>query len=364
MPDAPALPRGASPSSGSAAAVRPLERVSVRLGVLAAALTGLVLICAQIGAVAIAPGDWLHGPWSSTPASGGAYVLWQLRLPRLGLGMAVGAALGLAGALSQALFRNPMADPGLLGVTSGAAAAVALSLTVLSGLQLMVPPDWRLWFLPVVGFAGAMVVCFSLERLARWLAPGSIAALLLSGLAIQALAFSVVGLCTQIATDEQLRSLNFWTLGSVAEANTTMLLLMLVTLAVVSVPAWRLTTQLNALALGEATAAHVGVDIDRLRWTSIMCVAMLSAMAVAWCGSIGFIGLIAPHLARHGLGADQRRVLPGALLCGAILLVAADTLARTLAAPAEIPVGIFTSLLGAPWFLWQLRGALKRMGTA
>jgi iron complex transport system permease protein len=335
-----------------------------RLLLLGLALAALMVLTAQLGAVPIAAADWLHGPWSAEPASGGAHVLWQLRLPRLLLAAAVGAALGLAGALSQALFRNPMADPSLLGVTSGAAAAVALSLTLFAGLQLALPPVWRLWVLPMVGFAGALGVCFALERLARWLAPGSIAALLLSGLAIQALAFAVVGLCTQLATDEQLRSLNFWTLGSLAGADWVMAAIMVLALLALGGTALRLAPRLNALALGEAAAAHVGVDVARLRVGAIVCVALLSALAVAWCGSIGFIGLIAPHLARQLLGADQRQVLRAAPLTGALLLVAADTLGRTLAVPAEIPVGIFSALLGAPWFLWLLRGSVKRMGAA
>ena len=335
------------------------------------ALLGLVLalatvLAARFGAVPIAAADWLTPPWraDAEPLSGSAYVLWQLRLPRLLLALAVGASLGLAGALSQSLFRNPMADPGLLGVTSGAAAAVALALTLFASLQLAVPPELRLWLLPAVGFAGALSVCFGLERLARWLAPGSIAALLLSGLAIQALAFAVVGLCSFLASDEQLRALNFWTLGSLAGANWTMALSSTALLAAMFALARRLAPRLNALALGEAAAAHVGIDVERLRAGAVLAVALLSALAVAWCGSIGFIGLMAPHLARQLVGADARQVLPASVLCGALLLVAADTLARTLAVPSEIPVGIFSALIGAPWFLFLLRGALRRMGTA
>lgn len=331
---------------------------------LSLALAALVIVAAQLGAMPIAAGDWLRAPWTDAPATGGAHVLWQLRLPRLALAVAVGAALGLAGALSQALFRNPMADPGLLGVTSGAAASVALALTVFAGLQVALPPTARLWLLPLVGFAGALSVCCGLERLARWLAPGSIAALLLSGLAIQALTFAIVGLCSHLATDEQLRALNFWTLGSLAGANWLMAAATATTLLAMAALAWRLAPRLNALALGENVAAHVGIDVQRLRTAAIAAVALLCALAVAWCGSIGFIGLMAPHLARQLVGPDQRRVLPASMLCGALLLVLADTLARTLAVPAEIPVGIFSALIGAPWFLLLLRGALARMGTA
>lgn len=354
------------PNSLSLPARPPLWRPSLRSRSLALALALAVslLIAVQLGAVPITAADWLAPPWSEAQPTGGAHVLWQLRLPRLLLAASAGAALGLAGALSQALFRNPMAEPGLLGITSGAAAAVALSLTLFAGLQLALPPNLRLWLMPLMGFGGALAVCFALDRLARWLAPGSIAALLLCGLAIQALTFAVVGLCSHLASDEQLRSLNFWTLGSLAGANWAMGLSMAAVLTLLGAAARRLAPRLNALALGEAAAAHVGVDVARLRGLAIACVAGLSAMAVAWCGSIGFIGLMAPHLARQLLGADQRQVLPGAMLAGALLLVLADTLARTLAVPAEIPVGIFSALIGAPWFLALLRGTLRRQGVA
>lgn len=330
---------------------------------LPALLLAMALVV-QWGPVAIGVADWLNPPWSEAPKGGGAHVLWQLRLPRVLLAACVGAALGLAGALSQALFRNPMAEPALLGVTSGAAAAVALCLTLFAGVQLALPAPLRLWLLPLVGFAGALLVCALLERLSRWLAPGSIAALLLCGLALQALSFAVVGLCSFLANDEQLRAINFWTLGSLAGAGWPMALTMGAALLLAGPLAWRLAPQLNALALGEAVAAHVGVPVQGLRLRAVAIVAALSALAVAWCGSIGFIGLMAPHLARQLAGADLRRLLPQAMLAGALLLVLADTLARTLAAPAEIPVGVFSALIGAPWFLVLLRGAVRRLGSA
>lgn len=335
----------------------------------ATGLLGLALLLGSalalhLGAVQIAPGDWLLWPGGEAPLSGGAHVLWHLRLPRVGLSLAVGAALGLAGCLSQALFRNPMADPGLLGISAGAAAAVALCLTLFAGLQFQLPPAWRIWLLPVAGFAGALGVCWALERLARWLAPGSVSALLLCGLAVQALAFALVGLCSHLATDEQLRALSFWSLGSLAGANGWLLLMMSAALLAVALQARRWAQPLNALALGREQAAHVGVDVQGLRRRSVLGIALLSALAVSACGSIGFIGLMAPHLARQLVGPDLRRLMPCAMLTGALLLLLADTLARTLAVPAEIPVGIFSALLGAPCFLWLLRQSLRHGAVA
>ncbi len=173
---------------------------------------------------------------------------------------------------------------------------------------------------------------------------------------------SVVGLCTYLATDEQLRSLTFWTLGSLAGANWVVVGALAAALAICTWRARRLGRALNALALGEAAAGHVGVDVSRLRGELIAIVAVLSALAVAWCGFIGFIGLMAPHLVRSIAGADQRRVLPLAMGAGALLLLVADTVARTVAAPAEIPVGIFTALIGGPGFLLLLRSVARQQG--
>lgn len=330
---------------------------------LCAALLAGAMLAARFGAVPVAWPDWL-APLGDAPLAGGAYVLWDLRLPRVLLAMLVGAALGLAGALAQGLFRNPMADPTLLGVTSGAACAVALVLTVFASLQMAVPQAWRLWVLPASAFTGALIVCFGLDRLARWLTPGSIAGLLLTGLALQALTMAVVGLCTYLATDEQLRSLSFWTLGSLAGAGWPAAAVLAAVLGLVALRLRAMARALNALALGEAAAGHVGVDVARLRTAVIVVVALLSALAVAWCGVIGFIGLMAPHLVRVAVGSDQRRVLPLAMGSGALLLLAADTVARTIAIPAEIPVGIFTALIGAPVFLALLRGAARARGGA
>lgn len=327
---------------------------------LALLLLATLALSVRLGAVPVQAADWL-APWQAEPVtSGGAYVLWELRLPRALLAMAVGAALGLAGTLSQGLFRNPMADPGLLGVTSGAACAAALVITVFAGASWPLPPEWRPWVLPAAALAGGLVVCFGLDRLARWLTPGSVAGLLLTGLALNALAMAVVGLCSYLSTDEQLRALTFWTLGSLAGGHWGVVAVMATVLALALPLGLRLAQGLNALALGEAVASHVGLDVARLRTAVVALVALLCGLSVAWCGVIGFIGLMAPHLARTLVGADQHRLLPRSAALGAWLLLGADTVARTVVLPAEIPVGIFTALLGAPLFLAMLRSSHPR----
>lgn len=333
--------------------------VLILVGLLAVA----IVIAVQCGAVAITGRDWLAWLWSwrSDAAMGGAHVLGSIRLPRAVFAVGVGAALGLAGALTQGLFRNPLADPGLLGVTSGAACAAALVIVLLAAVDLPLPLSWRLWVLPLAAATGAILVCFTLDRIARAIAPGSIAGLLLTGIALNALAGAVIGICTFIANDEQLRSLSFWMLGSLAGASWPLAASIVAMVVIASWRSHRLAQAMNALALGEATAAHVGVDVEALRRTTIRLVAVLSGFAVAWCGIIGFVGLIAPHFVRLWLGPDQRVVAPLSMLVGAILLVAADTMARSLAIPAEIPVGIFTALLGAPFFILLLGAASGRV---
>ncbi len=337
-----------------------------RFGAVVVLLLVAIVAAAQFGAVAVQAVDWL-APWAwwadgAEAPGGSAHVLWQLRLPRVVFAMAIGATLGLTGALTQGLFRNPLADPSLLGVTGGAACAAALVIVLFGAAQMPLPIAWRPYLLPAAAFAGALAVCAVLDRVARWVAPGSIAGLLLTGVALNAIAASVIGLCTYLADDEQLRNLSFWTLGSVAAGSWALdaTLLLLLVLA-----AWRarsLAKALNALALGEAAAGHVGVDVARLRGHAIVLVAVLSGFAVAWCGMIAFLGLLAPHFARMLVGADQRRLMPMAMAVGALILLLADTLARTVAVPAEIPVGIFTALLGGPGFLALLAGVARKRG--
>jgi iron complex transport system permease protein len=319
-----------------------------------------LLVASAIGTVPISWHDWLS-PWQAE-STGNSYVLWELRLPRTLLALLAGGMLGVAGALAQGLFRNPLADPGLLGVNSGAACAAALTIVFADSLPWAWPAGLRPWLLPLTAFAGALLVCFTLDRVARWITPGSIAGLLLTGIALNAMAVAVLGLCTYLSTDEQLRSLSFWTLGSLAGAGWLVVGVALVLLLITIWQVRKLANAMNALALGEAAAAHVGIEVTTLRARTILMVALLVGATVAWCGMISFVSLIAPHLVRTLHGSDQRQVLPLSIFFGGLLLLIADTLARTLASPAEIPVGIFTALLGGPFFLMLLNQTRERIG--
>jgi iron complex transport system permease protein len=325
-------------------------------------LIALMLFTSLLGAVDISLLDWtslINTSWDAQ--SGSSYVLWHLRLPRVVFALLIGAALGLSGALTQGLFRNSLADPGLLGVSAGAACAVAMGIVILNDLNIPLIPQWRFWTIPALAFSGAILVCFALDRIARWITPGSIAGLLLTGIALNALAAATIGLCTYLATDEQLRNLTFWTMGSISGSSW----ILVIAAAVLFAFAWwrlrRMIAVMNIFVLGESAAAHIGIEIGRIRMEIIFWVALLSGFAVAWCGMIGFIGLIAPNFARAWLGGDQRVVVPVSMLLGGILLLLADTCARTIAIPAEVPVGIFTALLGAPFFIMLLRASRRQL---
>jgi iron complex transport system permease protein len=325
-----------------------------------ALLAAAVVLAANSGALRLGWADWqalLNGEDTQ-----GALVLGQLRLPRVAFAMTVGAALGLAGALSQGLFRNPLAEPTLLGIPGGAICAVAVVLTVASSWAGGLPPAWRPLVVPLAALAGAWGMCAALQGIANLLVPGAVAGLLLGGLALNAMAMAVVGLCTYLSTDEQLRSLSFWQLGSLAQASWAIVGVLGASVVAALLASRHWGQGLNALALGEAVAEQVGVPVVRLRRLLILALAGLSGLAVAWCGLIGFIGLLAPHVARGVVGPDHRRVLPAAAWLGALLLLLADTAARTLVVPAELPVGILTALLGSPVLFVLLRRAQREIG--
>lgn len=284
-----------------------------------------------------------------------AAVLGVVRAPRVLMAALIGAGLGAAGAAMQGLFRNPLADPGLIGVSAGAALAAVAAIVLGGSLFGVAAGLLGLWLLPAAAFAGGLGATLLMARLGTVGGVTSVATLLLAGVAVNALAGALTGLLIFMADDRQVRDITFWTLGSLAGARWAQLP---VVLALVGVPALLLcllARPLNALLLGEAEAFHLGVRVEAVKRVAVVLAAVAVAAGVAFTGLIGFVGLVVPHLVRLVFGADHRLVLPGAALLGGALLVLADLLARSLAAPAELPVGVVTALLGAPFFLWLLR---------
>jgi iron complex transport system permease protein len=283
-------------------------------------------------------------------------VLLEIRLPRVLLALLVGAGFGSAGSALQALFRNPLADPGLIGISSGAALGAA-TLIVLGPVIGAVSLGW----LPVAAFIGALLVATLVYRLAAARGRLALPLLLLAGIAINALAGAAIGLLTYLADDAQLRSLTFWSLGSLGGAQWRVLAAVAPFVLIGAALIARNGHALNALQLGEAEAQHLGVPAQAIKRTVLVASALGVGALVSCSGVIGFIGLVAPHCVRLACGPDQRVVMPGAMLLGATLTVLADLAARTVAAPAEVPLGILTALIGAPFFLallWRSRSQL------
>lgn len=278
-------------------------------------------------------------------------VLLSIRLPRVLFGALIGAALALAGGALQGLFRNPLADPALIGVSAGASLAVA---TVIVIGAVAFPGALRIagvYALPVAGFGGGLVATGLIYALARADGRTSLATMLLAGIAMNALAMAAVGAYSFLATDEQLRNLTFWTFGSLGAAQWSNTLLLALVVVAGAIVLFRAAPALDALALGEAVAGHVGFSPQRVKRQVIVTAALLAGCAVAFSGVISFVALVAPHLVRLIAGPGHRLLLPASALLGGILLVVADLAARTLVAPAELPIGVVTAFLGAPFFL-------------
>ena len=297
-----------------------------------------------------------------------ATVLLDLRLPRVLLGLCVGAGLGAAGAALQALFRNPLADPGLIGISAGASLAAGAMIVLGASLAPALLASVGVWAVPGAAVLGAWLAVIVVLRIAsggRGLSGlsegiGSIGTttaltlMLLAGVAINALASAGIGLFTYLATDAQLRDLAFWNLGSLSGASWSNVAVVMPAVAIALIVMLHSARALNTFTLGEGEAALLGVAVERLKLQVIAVTALAVGACVAMTGMIGFIGLVAPHCVRLIGGPDQRVVLPGAALFGAGLVLAADVVARSVVAPAELPIGVLTAALGAPFFLWLL----------
>lgn len=317
------------------------------LWVLVGLLLGVVLLAAGTGAVSIPLTQVLSGDLTNAQQA----VLFHIRLPRIALAVIVGVSLAVSGAAMQGLFRNPLADPGLVGISSGAALAVAVFIVLAGGA---LSGFAGLYSLGLAAFVGGLLTCLVIFRFARLSGQFSVTYMLLAGIAITALTGSGIGFLTYISTDQQLRALSFWTMGSVGGALWPAVGVAATVIFPASLVLMHNAQKLNILLLGEEEATHLGVETDKLKRLIIVCTALSVGVAVAVSGLIGFVGLVVPHLIRLSIGPDHRLLLPASALLGAALLLIADSLARTIVTPAEMPVGILTSLIGGPFFLWLL----------
>ncbi|WP_369600200.1 iron ABC transporter permease [Hahella sp. SMD15-11] len=322
----------------------------IRYGWLSGGLCLWMLIQVQWGALELSPlqalGDLLRQWYSAgglRPGSEG-WLLWEIRLPRIVLGALAGSALALAGAALQGLFRNPLADPGLMGVSAGAVLG-AVSAIVLTGHN---------WGIMPAAFVGSLFATVLAIVLARRHPTDRTAPLLLAGIAVNAVCGTLTGLLTWLADDNQLRSLTFWSMGSLAYGRWPELALLAATVIVMFAALLRLAPALDAWSLSPSVAHHLGFEPKALRRKVIVWVTLGVALSTALTGTLAFVGLVAPHLVRLTGSVSHRRVLPLSALLGAFLTLTADALARTLIAPAELPVGLVLSALGAPFFVYLL----------
>ncbi|HVJ54021.1 MAG TPA: iron ABC transporter permease [Aliidongia sp.] len=340
---------------------RPRPPAALVLGMLGLALLLAFAASVQFGATGIgleALPRLLASLWfqsdGGTSLQVDRLVLFDIRLPRAVLGALVGAALGASGAVMQGLFRNPLADPGMIGVSAGAALAAVATIVLGDGVLAFVVAPLGRWAVPLAGLAGGFGMTALLYAFATRAGMTSVTTILLGGVALGALAGAFTGMLVFIANDRQLRDLTFWSLGSLSGASWPKIGVLLPFLALGAACLPALTPVLNAFLLGETEAFLMGGRVERTKRLAMLAVGSAVGASVSLTGAIGFIGLLVPHLVRLVCGPDHRIVLPGSALLGGTLLLLSDTAARTLAAPAELPVGIVTAAVGAPCFLWLL----------
>lgn len=294
---------------------------------------------------------WVNGDEISLRES---IILWDIRFPRLVMGILIGAALAVSGAVMQGLFRNPLADPGLVGVSAGAGLG-AISAIVVGGML----PTFLLSFLgyylvPAGAFLGGWASTILLYKVATRRGRTSVAVMLLAGIALGALTGALSGILVYMADDQQLRDLTFWGMGSLAGATWDKIMMAAPFIVSSLIVAPFLAKSLNGLALGEAAAMHLGIPIQKMKRVAVLTVAASVGAAVAASGGIGFVGIVVPHLLRLVIGPDHKYLLINAGLLGAIILLIADMISRVIIAPAELPIGIVMAVIGGPFFLYIL----------
>ena len=325
-----------------------LKSSFISFNFLFAFLIAAIVAALSIGSVPIRMFDLLDGTATELEWT----VLFEIRTPRVILAGFVGAALALAGAALQGLFRNPLADPGLIGVSSGAALGAIAMIVLGSGLNLL--PELMPYALPVAAVLGALTVTIFLYLFASYYGQFSILTVILLGIAINALASVGIGAFQYLSDDAQLRSLVFWMMGSFGRASWEIVMPAMAIVIISLVLLLSQTKNLDRLQLGEAEAWFLGVDVKNLKRLIILSVSAAVGAGVSISGIIGFVGLVVPHIVRLVLGSSHRLVLPGSVLIGATLMIIADLISRILHSPAEIPISLVTSAIGAPFFLWLI----------
>ena len=306
----------------------------------------ILIISAITGSFSISFNDFINNKLKPLHNS----VLYEIRFPRVLLAGLVGASLSVSGACLQGLFRNPLADPGLIGVSSGAALGVASTIVLTSGFF----ASFSQYVLPISGFIGSFLIIIILFYITKGFGYSGMTYLLLAGIAINAFAGVGIGFLTYLSNDQELRSLTFWTMGSFGGASWNLLIPALFFIFPSLIWVIRLSKKLDVIQLGEIEAQRLGINIKKLRFSIIISSAIIVGVSVSLSGMIGFVGLIVPHMIRMIGGVQHSFVLKSSIVFGACLMILADLLSRTMIMPAELPVGLITSAIGSPFFLWLI----------
>lgn len=328
---------------------------------MAAALLLLCLLAAGTGAYGIPLGGIADSVLNRAGLGGAPLdrvaesVLWNVRLPRVTLALLVGASLGCAGALMQGVFGNPLAEPGVIGVSAGAAVGAVGAISL--GLSF-----FGTWTVTACAFAAGLATALLVYAMSRSGGRTEVVTLILTGIAVNAFAGALIGLFVFVADNAQITQITFWQLGSLSQATWAKVLAVLPCALAGLVIAPFHARKLDLLALGERPARHLGVDVERLRIILVLVVSLLTAAAVAVAGIVAFVGLLVPHLLRMAAGPGHRFLVPGSALGGGLVLVGADLAARTIAQPAELPLGVLTALSGSPFFFLLLRRTRRKQG--
>ena len=279
------------------------------------------------------------------------YVLKDIRIPRIIMAILIGSGLSVSGTSLQGMFKNPLASPDLIGITSGAVLFAAVTIVLGSYIRTLIPEFLHYSLLSLMSFIGSILTMSFVYKMSSTNGKTNIAVLLLSGVAITALTGATTGLLTYLSTDEELRNLTFWTLGSLAGSNWTKVAILSVVILISLGALINKGKALNAMMLGEKDAEHLGVNVEKLKKRIVLFTALMVGTSVAFSGTIGFVGLIVPYILRLLFKSNYYMILPLSALCGSILLLVADSLSRLLVAPSELPIGILTAIMGAPVFI-------------
>ena len=287
-------------------------------------------------------------------------VLINIRFPRVILAILVGAGLGTSGAILQGLFRNPLVDPGFIGVSSGAAVGAIISIMFGKLISNFLPHILQAFLLPILAIVGSFLTIMIVYSLSKVNGKTNVMAMLLSGVAINAIAGSVIGFFVSISSDLELRSFTFWTMGGLDNSDWFIVILVSFFTILPFLFIYKFRKEIDIFMLGDSEANNLGVNVEYLKRKIILISSTMVGISVAFCGMIGFVGLVTPHLVRLFIAPNHKYLIPGSALLGSLILVLSDFISKTIISPAQLPIGIVTSAIGAPFFVWLILSQKRR----